>query len=102
MTLEEALAPGRKVQTSRSAKNGDRVVNVYSVGSSGAELLEAVEVPPAELDALVAKLKARGCELADTEFTTNIVWVITADGARPSAGQAASSSTRRGRPLDDL
>ncbi|MBA3458721.1 MAG: hypothetical protein H0T46_02085 [Deltaproteobacteria bacterium] len=37
-------------------------------------------VPVAELDAFVADLKARGCELADTEFLTTIVWLVNADG----------------------
>lgn len=79
--MEEALAtPGRKVQASREGDDGQRVVTVYSLGSSGAKELAATSVPDIAHDALVSDLKARGCEVADTEFHTNVVWVINANG----------------------
>lgn len=81
MTFEEALAaPGLKVQASRDGDEGQRVVNIYSLGDSGAKLLAAKEVPVAAHDALVADLRSRGCEVAETELTTNVVWVVKADG----------------------
>lgn len=79
MTVEEALAePGRKLQSSGEENEGKRVVTIYSAGSTGAKPLATTLVPVAEHDALVASLKARGCELAETEFLTKIVWVTNA------------------------
>jgi hypothetical protein len=81
MTFEEALAaPGRKVQASREANDGQRVVTIYGLASGGAKELAATTVSAAEHDALVAQLRERGCELADTELLTRIVWIVKADG----------------------
>lgn len=81
MTLEEALAqPGRKVQTSAEENNGKRVVTILSLASGGAKELLPMLVPVAEHDALVAKLKAHGCEQAESEFLTQVVWVAKPDG----------------------
>jgi hypothetical protein len=81
MTFEEALAePGRKVQASGEDNDGQRVVTIYSLSSGGANELAATTVSAAEHDALVATLTARGCERAETEFLTRIVWIINADG----------------------
>ena len=78
MTLEEALAePGRKVLTSAEDQ---RLVTVYGLASGGAKILAELMVAGAQHDALVAALRARGCELAASEVLTRIVWVITADG----------------------
>lgn len=81
MTLEEALAePGRKLQTSGEETDGKRVVTILSLASGGATELLPMMVSAAEHDALVAKLKARGCEQAETEFLTRVVWVPKAEG----------------------
>src|SRR5688572_15222597 len=81
MTFEEALAePGRKVQASGGEHDGRRVVTIYSLASGGANQLAAKMVPAAEHDALVAELSARGCTLAETEFLTRVVWILSADG----------------------
>ncbi|MCC6997189.1 MAG: hypothetical protein IT370_21420 [Deltaproteobacteria bacterium] len=79
--LEEALAvPGRKLQTSDEARDGARVVTICSLAGGGAKPLLPMLVSTAEHDALVAQLKARGCEQAETEFLTRIVWVPTPAG----------------------
>jgi hypothetical protein len=76
MTFEEALAaPGRKVQTSREGNEGQRVLTIYSLESSGAKELATKAVPLAKHDALVADLRARGCDVAETEFQANVVWL---------------------------
>jgi hypothetical protein len=81
MTLEDALAePGRKVQTSRETTDGQRLVTISRVDDHGATRLAEAALSLAEHDALVATLSARGGELADTEFLTNILWVIKPDG----------------------
>jgi len=78
MTVDEALAePGRKLVAARPDKNDNRVVTIYGLAAGGAKLLAAVDVPAAELDATLASLTARGCELAHTEAQTNIVWVTS-------------------------
>lgn len=80
MTVEEALAePGRKAQASGEENEGKRVVTIYSL-ATGAVRLATMTVSTAEHDALVARLKSQGCELAETEFLTKIVWVPKADG----------------------
>lgn len=82
MTLEEALAqPGRKLQASAEEKDGKRVVGIYGITpTGGAKEIATTVVSVADHDALVASLKARGCEQAETEFLTRIVWVARADG----------------------
>lgn len=79
--LEEALAvPGRKLQTSGEEKDGARVVTIHGLAGGGAKQLLPMLVSAVEHDALVAKLKARGCEQAETEFLTRIVWVAKPAG----------------------
>lgn len=81
MTVEEALAePGRKVQASRDGDDGHRVVTIYGLSSGGAKELAATSVSTAEHDALVATLRQGGCESADTELLTRVVWIINPSG----------------------
>lgn len=81
MTLEEALAaPGRKVHASGDVTDGMRRLTIYSLATGGATHLLETRVPVAEHDAVVAKLKSGGCEPAETEFLTKIVWVPKTDG----------------------
>jgi len=88
MTFEEALAvPGRKLQTSREANAGERVVTIYGLSSGGAKELAARTVSTAEHAALVAELRGRGCELAESELLTRVVWVVTADGVEVYDGR---------------
>lgn len=80
MTVEEALAePGRKVQASRDGNDDERVVTIYGLASGGAKELAATTVSIAEHDARVAKLRERGCELADTELLSRVLvsWART-------------------------
>ena len=79
--LEAALAePGRKLQASGQEQGGKRGVTIYSLAGGGAKELLPMQVPAAEHDALVAMLTARGCDQAETEFLTRIVWVRKPDG----------------------
>lgn len=81
MTFEDVLGePGRKARTSGDDEGGQRMVSIFILSSRGAKELATKQVPVAEHDAVVADLEARGCELAQTESLTRIVWVINADG----------------------
>lgn len=81
MTFDEALAePGRKAQTSGEVRNGKRMVSIFGLSSAGAKELATKVVSVDEHDAVVAELTSRGCEQADTESETMVVWVIKADG----------------------
>lgn len=59
---------------------GLRVLTIYSLSSVGAKELAVTSVRALKHDALVAELQARGCEVAETEFTTNVVWLASAGG----------------------
>ena len=56
------------------------MVTIYGLASGGAKELAATSVSIAEHPALVARLRERGCELADSELLTRIVWIINAAG----------------------
>ncbi len=88
VALEEALAePGRKFQASGQEHDGKRVVTIYSLAGGGARELLPMQVPAAEHDALVAMLRARGCDQAETEFLTRIVWVRKPEGVEVFDGR---------------
>lgn len=84
MTFEEALAvPGRKVQVSGTeVKNGTRALLIFSVGTDGAQQLARIRLPEQEHDATVADLKARGLDVAETDFQSDatFVWIRNGDG----------------------
>ncbi|MBI5515020.1 MAG: hypothetical protein HY909_14685 [Deltaproteobacteria bacterium] len=81
MTLEEALAePRRELVASGEEKDGKRMVSIYSLATGGAREVATSLVSVEEHDALVASLRARGCEEAETEFLTRIIWVPNAAG----------------------
>lgn len=81
MTFEEALAEqGRKVVASGELEDGKRRLAIYSLASGGAKEIAAALLPEANHDALLADFTARGCEVAETEFLTKIVWIRKADG----------------------
>jgi hypothetical protein len=81
MTFEEALAvPGRKAQASGEVEDGKRRLMIYSLASGAAKQLTAALLPEAEHDALVADFRARGCEVAETEFLTRVLWIRNTDG----------------------
>jgi ankyrin repeat protein len=78
---EAVAAPTGKVQVSDpDLRNGKRVVIIYGLGSDGAKQLAYRLVPPAEHDALVASLKARGIAVAESDLHCDFVWANTADG----------------------
>ena len=84
MTLEEALTvPGRKVQVPvAEVKNGTRALLIYSVGNEGAQQIASTRVPEGEIEALVADLKGRGIEVAETDPDSDatFVWIRKPDG----------------------
>jgi hypothetical protein len=88
MTFEEALAePGRKLVASGEEHEGRRVVWIYGLASGGAKELAATMVSVADHDALVAAVKARGCEPAETELLSSIIWVTNLHGVEVYDGR---------------
>lgn len=61
-------------------RDGKRVVMIFCLAEDGAKQLAARQVPEVEHDALVADLKVRGLEVAETDFHCDFVWARNADG----------------------
>src|SRR5690606_22712545 len=81
MTVEEALPePGRKPVAPRDEHDGQRMESIYGLASGGAKEVATQLTPVGEHDALVASLVARGCEKAETESLTRIIWIPAATG----------------------
>lgn len=82
IAFDEAVAsPGRKVQVSdEEVSDGARALMIFSLASDGAKLLAARNVREHDHDAIVADLKARGCAVAETDASCDLVWVRDTDG----------------------
>jgi hypothetical protein len=82
MTFEEAVAaPGRKVQIpDTEVKNGERLLEIFSISMDGAKRTAFRRVPVAELDALVADLQRRGLAVAGNDAFCDFVWVSGPEG----------------------
>ncbi len=105
MTFEEAIcAPGRKFQAwGDEVKDGKRAAMIYRLGEGGAEQLAGRHVVEEERGGVTSDLLARGIAVAEYDFFSGFVWVVTDAGVEvyhPRRGKVLEATGDRATIAD--